>query len=130
MISSQTVLPVMTVGVYTIQFFTGFFIPAEIQVGFLYLINLLARMALGRELITGELKPAVLKRFAAGEFQIKKVYLTKTFRVLAIGGLVLIVNAIIHKLGIQFDLLRYSVPTLGVINLIIGIVTKHPVELK
>lgn len=130
MITSQTVLPVMTVGVYTIQFFTGFFIPAEIQVGLLYVVNLLARMALGRELITGELKPVVAKRFAVGEFQAKKIYLSKTFWLMVLGILFLMVNTIIHIWGINFDLLRYTVPALGVVSFIVGLITKHPVELK
>lgn len=130
MITSQTILPAMTVVVYTVQFFTGFFIPAELQMGILYLINLFARMAFGRDIISGEIKPAVLKRFAEGEFQAKKIYLSKTFWLLMLGFLAIMANGIMHIWGVQFDLLRYTVPALGVITFIVGAITKHPVELK
>lgn len=120
----------MTVLVYVIQFFTGFFIPVEFQVGILYFVNLLARMALGRNLISGELKPAVLKRFEGKELQAKKIYLSKTFWLLVLGFLSLMVNGIMHIWGIDCDLLKYTVPALGVIGTIIGAITKNPVELK
>ncbi len=130
MVTSQTVIPVMTMLVYIVQFFTGFFIPIEIQVGILYVINLFARMAFGRSLISGELKPAVLKRFEAGELQAKKIYLSKTFWIIVVGFLSIMVNGILHIWGINFELLTYTVPVLGVISVIIGAITKEPVELK
>jgi hypothetical protein len=132
MIGSQVYIPALTVIVYVVQFFTGFFIPVEFQMGILYGINLVARMALGRDLFSGQIKPAVLKKFDINNesFRGKKIYTSKTFWLLIIGFASLGVNAVIHIWGVDFNLLKYTVPALGVITMIIGAITKRPVELK
>lgn len=123
---SQVILPVLTLAIFTVQFFTGFFVPAEIQVAVLYLINMVSRMAVGRD-IFGDIKPIVAQKY---NIQTKKLTQTKTFWVLVIGLVAVAAQVIGSRWGLQIDIMKYSVPILSIIGFVVGLITRQPVEFK
>lgn len=123
---SQVLLPVFTLVIFVVQFQTGFFIPAEFQIGALYLINMISRMAVGRD-IFGTVKPIVENRY---NFTTKKLTETKTFWALVIGTLAIGVQIAGKAFGFELDIMKYSVPILSGIGFIVGLITHQPVTFK